>query len=188
MADGTMVAGDDPADYTVDQVTDFLKGADDDERRRVLEAEQDGQARKGILEGPQATQDGPEVTGEGDGPTDDDAPTSGPAEATYVDAFQAQEASRDDGYLGDTGDTPEGTEPVKPASESAPEGVDTDREAGVLKADDDTSLADAPATVSDQEAPDLEGEAYQRGYVGELPHADDRPDLTLQGVLKNQGK
>lgn len=47
---------------------------------------------------------------------------------------------------------------------------------------EDVVEADRPASVV-QEAPELEGEHYQRGYVGTLPDADNRPDLTLAGVL-----
>lgn len=38
-----------PADHTVSEVNKYLDRADDDERARVLAAERDGQARKGIL-------------------------------------------------------------------------------------------------------------------------------------------
>jgi hypothetical protein len=49
-----MTMGDyDPSDYNVDQVNEYLANAnDEDEVNRVLEAERQGQARKGILEGP----------------------------------------------------------------------------------------------------------------------------------------
>lgn len=40
----------DPATKTVDEVNKHLAKADDDERARVLTAERDGQARKGILD------------------------------------------------------------------------------------------------------------------------------------------
>ena len=39
----------DPADHTVDEVKEYLDGADDAERERVLAAEADGKARKGLL-------------------------------------------------------------------------------------------------------------------------------------------
>jgi hypothetical protein len=45
-----MQDGDDPADFTVPQVNAHLQTADEDERERVIEAEEDGEARKGILE------------------------------------------------------------------------------------------------------------------------------------------
>ena len=44
-----MQEGDDPADFTVDQVNAYLEEADEDEVDRVLEAERQGEARKGIL-------------------------------------------------------------------------------------------------------------------------------------------
>lgn len=50
--DVKMQAGDNPADYTVDQVQDYLAGADDTERKRVQDAEaaDDGKQRKGVLD------------------------------------------------------------------------------------------------------------------------------------------
>lgn len=47
--DPGMQAGDNPDDFTVDQVNAHLAGADDDERDRVLAAERDGQGRVGIV-------------------------------------------------------------------------------------------------------------------------------------------
>lgn len=47
-----MEAGDNPGDFTVDQVNDYLQrteGAGSEEHTRVLAAEREGQARKGIL-------------------------------------------------------------------------------------------------------------------------------------------
>lgn len=50
MADETtMQTGDDPGDFTVEQVQAHLDGADKDERTRVLDAERAGKARVGIL-------------------------------------------------------------------------------------------------------------------------------------------
>lgn len=40
----------DPADHTVAEVQEHLASADDAERERVLAAEKDGKARKGLLE------------------------------------------------------------------------------------------------------------------------------------------
>jgi hypothetical protein len=63
MADEKMKAGDNPADFNGDEVNEFLAGADDAEKARVLEAEaaEDGKKRKGILEGPHAgTEEDPE--------------------------------------------------------------------------------------------------------------------------------
>src|SRR5262245_44890987 len=40
----------DPADHTVNEVLAYLENASDEERARVLEAESNGKARKGILE------------------------------------------------------------------------------------------------------------------------------------------
>lgn len=44
----TMQAGDDPADFTVEQVQAHLASTDDDERARVLAAETGGKGRKGV--------------------------------------------------------------------------------------------------------------------------------------------
>lgn len=44
-----MGEGDDPADFTVDQVNAYLEEASEEEVDRVLEAERAGEARKGIL-------------------------------------------------------------------------------------------------------------------------------------------
>lgn len=40
----------DPADHTLPEVREYLQGASEDERERVLEAERNGKARKGILD------------------------------------------------------------------------------------------------------------------------------------------
>lgn len=40
----------DPSEHNVDQVTEYLEGADDAERERVIAAEKDGKARKTILD------------------------------------------------------------------------------------------------------------------------------------------
>lgn len=157
----------DPTGYTVDEVNDYLANADEAERDRVLQAERDGKARKGIVEGPTGAQGAP-------------APDKSPAGLqAQREADQAQ--VRETGFLGETGETPEGTEPVRPASESAPEGVSTKREDGVavLGADETPELATAPTTIADQDAPDLEGEHYQQGYLGEVQSTE---DLTLAAV------
>lgn len=44
----------DPAEHGVDEVNDHLAAADQDERERVLQAESEGKARRGILQGPHA--------------------------------------------------------------------------------------------------------------------------------------
>ena len=41
----------DPSRHTIEQVNAYLEGVDDTERARVLEAERNGRARKGILGG-----------------------------------------------------------------------------------------------------------------------------------------
>lgn len=52
----------DPAGHTVDEVLAHLGEADDAERERVLAAEKDGKARKGVLEAPAAA---PSAGGDG---------------------------------------------------------------------------------------------------------------------------
>lgn len=44
-----MTAGSDPGEFTAAEVLAFLATTDEDERVRVLEAEQAGKARKGVL-------------------------------------------------------------------------------------------------------------------------------------------
>lgn len=52
-----MQAGDDPADFTVDQVQAHLATADDTEQERVLQAERDGRARVSLVGGDEGTYD-----------------------------------------------------------------------------------------------------------------------------------
>lgn len=52
----------DPNDYTVDEVNAYLADASEDEKARVLQAERDGQARKGIV-GDQEPTSGPSTEG-----------------------------------------------------------------------------------------------------------------------------
>lgn len=47
-------SGFDPAQASVDEVNDYLAGADTNEVQRVLAAEAAGKARKGVLDGPYA--------------------------------------------------------------------------------------------------------------------------------------
>lgn len=49
-----------PSDHNVDDVNAYLETASDDERARVLQAETEGQSRKGILEGTHAVKVAPE--------------------------------------------------------------------------------------------------------------------------------
>jgi hypothetical protein len=48
----------DPSEHTVQQVNDYLAGAEQAERERVLQAEAAGRARRGITSGPHADQSG----------------------------------------------------------------------------------------------------------------------------------
>jgi hypothetical protein len=161
----------DPTAYTVDEVNAYLASADDDERARVLQAERDRadgkDPRVGILEGP-----------ENPAPADDQA---GPE----TDSDLVKDDANADGVFGTLNEPVEGYE-VKPADESAPDDVSTDTADGFVVAQGDDPKAyvhTKGATMADQKAPRLEGEDYRRGYVGELPGGDARPDLTLQGVL-----
>lgn len=47
--ESAMKEGDDPDDFNVAQVNAHLESASDEEKERVLQAERDGQARKGIV-------------------------------------------------------------------------------------------------------------------------------------------
>lgn len=87
MADETkMQAGDNPGDYTVDQVNAYLADQDADERRRVLEAEESGENRKGIVYGPHGyADDAPTTSPTGDtGTVGTDPVTGGPATTEHV--------------------------------------------------------------------------------------------------------
>lgn len=161
----------DPAAYTVDEVNAHLAEVDETERARILAAEaaRGEDARKGIV-----GQDGPEPE----------------ADATHAEDRRdlVKDNANEDGTFGTLTEGPEGFD-VKPADESAPEGVDTDAAAGlVIATGDDASryTGDRPATMADQEAPCLEGEHCRRGYAGTLPNEGNREDLTIQGVLKRQ--
>jgi hypothetical protein len=55
----------------------------------------------------------------------------------------------------------------------------------------DPEDAREPKTVDKAAEPaDLRNtdDRYEKGYLGALPDEDNRPDLTLQGVLKDQGE
>lgn len=114
----TMKTGDNPADYTVDQVNAHLKTADDAERQRVLEAEgsDDGKGRTGILEG-SGSDDSPEekegLAGTGN-PNDLATPSQGNVSADIAHQEGAPEAltkaadeATEKGYLGVTPEKPD---------------------------------------------------------------------------------
>lgn len=116
----TMSAGDDPADYTVDQVNAHLASADDQERERVLAAERDGEARKGVLEGSQASTDDQDGGEGGDGlagtgnPNDLATPSSGNVSADIShqegapeELAKAADDAEEKGYLGVTPEKPD---------------------------------------------------------------------------------
>ena len=121
--DQTMKTGDDPKDFTVDQVNAHLSSADDDERGRVLQAERDGEGRKGILEGPHnpAPQEGSgDETGEPSGlaatgnPNDMAAPSQGNVSADIAhqegapeELAKAADDAAEKGYLGETPEKPD---------------------------------------------------------------------------------
>lgn len=68
MTDQTFTTTSDPSDFTVDQVTAYLKDLTDQaERDRVLTAEKNGKARTGILSG--YSEAPAETPAEGDGTT-----------------------------------------------------------------------------------------------------------------------
>ena len=92
-----------PADYTVDDVNAYLADASQEERARVLEAEQDGEGRKGILGGPYGT-------GQAD-PSDPEEGESQPTGSGTVhqdgapeDLVAVVEEAEEKGYLGQSAD------------------------------------------------------------------------------------
>lgn len=99
MADATMKAGDNPADYTVAQVNDYLATADDAEKARVLEAERTSAApRKGIT-GVDTPQDAQEPA-QGDNSAQE-APSTTTRATTFQEAAKdATPAALEDSYHG----------------------------------------------------------------------------------------
>lgn len=171
-----------PSEHTVPEVLEYLASLDDTdaeahdaEVQRIYQAEADGEARKGVLEAIGGT----------------------PAEeSTLTEAQQRTEAQQaqvaETGVLHDSGlldRDAEDFQGVKPAADSAPDGVSTKTTDGfvVARGDDPKAYVHTKGTtMREQKAPSLEGEHYRQGYVGDLPGGKDRPDLTLQGVLKGQ--
>lgn len=85
-----------PDEHTVPEVQEYLAGADEAEIARVLEAEQAGQQRKGILNyGPDGEPSPPEQAGDKPG----DATTTTKA-ATFQDAAKVATPDEGQGYLG----------------------------------------------------------------------------------------
>src|SRR5690349_15779082 len=71
MADNSMNSQSDPADFNSDEVEEYLKTADDDEKRRVAEAEKNGKNRKGVLKAAEVEENS------GDGSDGDDSNGNG---------------------------------------------------------------------------------------------------------------
>lgn len=166
----TMTTTSDPADFGVDDVNQHLASYPDDVER-VMGLEANGKARKGILEGPHA-------------PKDDDQPTGGRR-------AQQQADEKSQGFLGDVAGA-DHEHAVQPAAEAAPDGVSTDPADAVVVPNGSPTLdLGTVPTVTDTPTPELTGEAYRRGYFGDVhtDENDNRPDLTLSGVLsQNQEK
>lgn len=93
----------DPNDYTVDQVNDYLANADEDEAKRVLEAESNGQARKGVMEGPHNPAPGESTPEQSEAEADAQA-EAGRLSTKGADFSEAAEAATPDpkGYLGES--------------------------------------------------------------------------------------
>jgi hypothetical protein len=129
-----MEAGNDPADFTVTQVNDYLNtltGTDDPEYQRVLAAESEGQARKGII-------------GDGDAPEQGDA--NGTADtttkgATFAEAAAAYNEQNALGYFG--------TSPERERTGAADKGL-SQQSPGIL--DGSSPAPDARPQVDDSEA------------------------------------
>lgn len=160
-----------PADYTVDQVNEFL---DDhpDQTGAVLASEAEGQGRVGILNGRHAT---PETAPE--------AP--GDAAADPVDLVATSNTQGFHGAVPSQADDLDDQQKVQTV-EDAGAAQDTDQADyfGVLPEPQDT----APVPIADLE-PQPENlaqtEADRRGYIGTLPSEDDRPDLTLASAAQD---
>lgn len=118
----------DPADYTVDGVNEYLESADAAERQRVLDAEREGSARKGVLEGPYGDQGS------------DPAPKTQEAASEPLEGTQALEAAVEKGYLGERFDQ-------TPQSAYTLEGVTTSDEAARADASPHSPTADGPPTL-----------------------------------------
>jgi hypothetical protein len=148
-----------PADYTVDQVNEFLD-ANPDQTDAVLAAEADeangGKARVGILEGPHAP----------------DQPDSGPESQDLVAA--AQEA----GFHG----TAPGAGEVKPADQSAPDDVASLKDS-TYGADPVAKTLNSMKLENQTQPSNLrQTEDVRQGYVGTLPKGVDR-DLSVADVV-----
>lgn len=105
-----MQTGDDPADFTVDQVNAHLATAEDDERDRVLAAERDtdagGKARKGVLDWYDGTAEGEDADGVYDEYVERQDTTSAfiiPSHNTVPQAVQDEDATARNQELEDAG-------------------------------------------------------------------------------------
>lgn len=102
MSDETFTTESDPKDFTVPQVNDYLAGVttDEDEARRVLEAEKAGEARVGILDGPHGYADDQGglkmAQPASDGQTGDEGATT--EAKTFQDAAKDAVESRHEAY------------------------------------------------------------------------------------------
>lgn len=112
--DQTTTPGYNPADYTVEQVNDYLKTADDAERERVLEAERDGKARTGIVgDGSDDSPEGEGLAGTGN-PNDLATPSTSGVDSEIAHQEGTPEAlakladeATEQGYLGTTPEKPD---------------------------------------------------------------------------------
>lgn len=125
----------------------------------------------------------------------DDAEATTPAKpADKGHRTNQQDTERSQGFLGDKGEP--GDHAVGPAADSVPDDASTDPYDAVIQANESEAnprptldLGNVP-TVTDTPTPELTGEAYRRGYFGEVStdDNDNRPDLTLSGVLADQNQ
>jgi hypothetical protein len=157
-------AGDDPADHTVREVVDYLKGDDatPDEYERVMEAERQGGGRLGIinLTGTEPVSDpAPDVADEAM-TKPDGSEAAGPNEAATGQESPADQAktSSDPQASGDAGLTADQYRDDAPAAL----GPDMPQSQAEAEAHAQTLATQAAATPTPEEALKLAGELAQR--------------------------
>lgn len=156
--------GNDPADHTVAEVTEFLKGDEvtSDEYDRVIAAERAGKGRSGIISG-----SGQEVTGDGNGealPPVDDA--AGPNERATGQQSPADEAKTVDdpdasGDAGVTADQYPDDAPSQLGPDMPQSAAEEAAHAATLAAADAAEVSSIPADDGDKPATQTPEEALK---------------------------
>jgi hypothetical protein len=143
----------DPNEGTVAEVNEYLD-AHPDQTKAVMAAEQAGQARKGILEGPHATQD------------DADAEPDAQDPEVTSDALEAFQEAQDKGYDGDRFDQ-------TPLDAYTLEGVTTSDEAARADASPGSPTADGPPTPVRDGSPESTTDLREQDQVDETQPAQE---------------